>query len=135
MIYIVMRYGAWKDLTQIYDALKLCDCKLLFHHDVIRCMHPQMQHWVVTVKPSICKDGHFYCISTLSKIIIVLYHTWALGGLITNTNHVPSQLLLIHIIYLWHQHFVLKEKVTSRHCVMCFSLQIQSNVLFLWAIY
>ncbi|EDR04388.1 uncharacterized protein LACBIDRAFT_304616 [Laccaria bicolor S238N-H82] len=76
-------------------------------------MCPQTPHWVVTVKPSICRGGHFYCFSTLGETVIGLYRTWALGGVITNTNHDPSRLLLIRIMYLWHRHFVLEEKVTG----------------------
>jgi hypothetical protein len=98
-------------------------------YNAIRRMRPQTPHWVATIKPSICKGGHFYSISTLAETVIGLYRTWALGGLITNTNHDPSRLLLIRIIYLWHRHFVLGEKVTGRRCFI-FLLQMQSNVPF-----
>ncbi|KIJ91392.1 hypothetical protein K443DRAFT_126253 [Laccaria amethystina LaAM-08-1] len=78
-----------------------------------RRMRPQTPHWVVTPKPSICRGGHFYCMSTLTESVIDLYRTWALGGLITNTNHNPSHLLLICIMYLWHRHFVLHQEASG----------------------
>ena len=114
--------NAWNAAVQIFIFRNLPLILMLLK----RRMQPQTPHWVMTPKPSICTGGHFYSMTTLTESIIGLYRTWALGGLITNTNHDPSRLLLIRIMYFWHRHFVLHQEVNGRH--LAIYLLLPSNL-------
>jgi len=103
-------------------------------------MCPRMPHWVVTVKPSICKGGHFYCISTLAETIISLYCTWALGGLITNTNHDPSNALTMywqtsHWLLQWSCSMSLIISLTGLKLMTVTMTQICRLILICWLFY
>lgn len=82
-------------------------------------MRPHTPHWAFTIAPTICHGGHFYSYSTLIDSVIGLFRCWAQDGLITNTNHNASRLLLIRIMVLWHRHFVLGQRARGRQLISC----------------
>jgi hypothetical protein len=77
-------------------------------------MRPNTPHIVFTLEHAICTGGHFYATSTLQDTLYALEHNFFLGHLITNTDHIPSRLLLRRLAHFFHKWLTGSHAYVSR---------------------
>ncbi|TFK59143.1 hypothetical protein BDN72DRAFT_966149 [Pluteus cervinus] len=83
----------------------IVEAVLLREGDALR-MQPCTPHAVITPKPAICKGGHFYASSTIRRTCYGIFHCFAAGGFITNTEHTnTSRRSIQRIITVYHTIF------------------------------
>jgi len=58
-------------------------------------MGPGTVHAVVTPKASICHGGHLYAMSTMSKTVYGILHTFVGSSVLTNTQHTTDSRMLL----------------------------------------
>ncbi|KAG6875104.1 hypothetical protein C0993_010851 [Termitomyces sp. T159_Od127] len=69
-------------------------------------MRPNLPHSVVTPSPTICRGGHFYCVSTIIDSVVGIFHHYVASDTISNTNHalashnVLTRLLTFYLLVL-----------------------------------
>ncbi|KDR68473.1 hypothetical protein GALMADRAFT_44036, partial [Galerina marginata CBS 339.88] len=72
-------------------------------------MMPYTAHLVYTASHTICSGGHLFPTSTMRYTMLGLMHTFILSNFISNTNHVPTRVLLCRMAVFYYQGLVLEK--------------------------
>jgi hypothetical protein len=58
-------------------------------------------HWVMGTSNAICVGRHFYNTSGIRSSVVGIVHTFLLGGVVTNEDHLETRTLLYQLMVFW----------------------------------
>lgn len=88
-------------------------------------MRPNTPHAVFTPSPSVVHGGHCYATSTLPDTLVGIVHSFVVGDIITNANHLSARFHLQEMIAFYH--LALVERGLDVDGTFSFSLVLKNK--------
>jgi hypothetical protein len=77
-------------------------------------MRPNTPHSVFTTEHSIAVGGHFFSFASIRETVFGLVHTFCVDGLVTNTEHPKTRVLLFRMLQYLYKFYVERADPISK---------------------